>query len=68
MQLRDVDPITRAEVKRFAELKYDEQMKFKGQIARDLKKFGEYGFMQASAYTALKQKYLRAHAGKKKLV
>jgi len=33
---QDVDPITIAEVKHFAQLKYDEQEKIKGQIARDL--------------------------------
>ena len=63
----DVDPITIAEVKHFAQLKYDEQEKIKGQIARDLARIGEYAFQDPTAYTKLKGKYKAAHAGKKKL-
>lgn len=64
----DVDPITIAEVKHFAQLKYDEQEKIKGQIFRDLARIGENAFQTPSAYTKLKGKYKAAHAGKKKLV
>lgn len=64
---QDVAPITIAEVKHFAQLKYDEQEKIKGQIARDLNRIGENAWKDPTAYTKLKAKYKAAHAGKKKL-
>ena len=64
---REVDAITIAEVKHFAEVKYNEQEKIKGQIARDLARIGENAFQDPAAYTKLKGKYKAAHAGKKKL-
>lgn len=63
----EVDEYTLAEVKHFAELKYDEQQKIKGRIARDLARIGENAFMEQSAYDKLKAKYIVAHASKKKL-
>ena len=64
---REVDSVTIAEVKHFAEVKYNEQAKIKGQIARDLAKLGENAYCTPSAYTKLAGKYKAAHAGKKKL-
>lgn len=64
---RDVDSVTIAEVKHFAQVKYDEQMKIKGQIARDLARIGENAFQNPAAYRKLAAKYKAAHAGKKKL-
>ena len=64
---QDVDPITIAEVKHFAQRKYDEQEKIKGQIARDLARIGENAFQDPIAYRKLASKYKAAHAGKKKL-
>lgn len=63
----DVDPITIAEVKHFAQLKYNEQEKIKGRIAHDLARIGVDAFQDPAAYTKLKGKYKAAHAGKKKL-
>ena len=63
-----VDPITLAEVRRFAQLKYEEQLKIKGKIAHDLKRIGgEDGFRNPRVYDELERKYRRAHASKKKL-
>ena len=64
---RYVDAITIAEVKQFAEAKYEEQEKIKGDIARDLAKMSVNAFMTPSAYSKLKAKYKAANAGKKKL-
>ena len=64
---REVDAITIAEVKHFAEVKYNEQEKIKGQIARDLARIGENAFQDTIAYRKLAAKYKAAHAGKKKL-
>lgn len=64
---REVDSVTIAEVKHFAQLKYDEQAKLKGQIARDLARIGENAFQNPAAYRKLTAKYKAAHAGKKKL-
>ena len=44
-----VDAITITEVKQFAEAKYEEQEKIKGQIARDLARMSENAFMTPSA-------------------
>lgn len=63
----EVDAITIAEVKHFAEVKYDEQEKIKGQIARDLARIGADAYCTSSAYRKLAAKYKAAHAGKKKL-
>lgn len=62
-----VDAITITEVKQFAEAKYEEQEKIKGQIARDLTKMSENAFMTPSAYSKLSAKYKAANASKKKL-
>lgn len=63
----EVDAITISEVKHFAEMKYDEQLKIKGRIARDLARIGENAFQNPAAYRKLAAKYKAAHAGKKKL-
>lgn len=64
---KEIDSVTIAEVKHYAQLKYDEQAKIKGQIARDLERIGENAYCTPSAYTKLKGKYKAANAGKKKL-
>ena len=61
----EVDEVTIAELKHFAEVKYDEQQKIKGRIARDLARIGENAFMESSAYDKLKAKYRAAHQSKK---
>lgn len=62
-----MDKFTRAEIKRFIEHKIDEHMKFRGQIGRDLRRFGEDAFTNPAAYKKLREKYKRAHANRKKL-
>jgi len=64
---RDVDAVTIGEVKHFAERKYDEQLKLKGQIARDLSRLGEYAFQNPAAYDKLRRKYKAHWASKKKV-
>ena len=64
---RDVDPVTIDELKHFAERKYDEQLKLKGQIARDLSRIGEYAFQNPAAYDKLRAKYKAHWASKKKI-
>ena len=64
----DIDDFTKFEVRRFADSKCEEYHKFSGQIARDLRRIGEYAFQQSSAYSKLREKYKRAHAGRKKLL
>lgn len=67
MNLGKYDAITRREIEFFVERKDAEQAKLRGQIARDLRKLGEYAFLDDAAYRKLQEKYRRAHAGKKKL-
>ena len=69
MQLKDVDEYTKREVLHFIERKLDEVAKIRGQIAKDLRRLGgEYAFMHERYYHQLKEKYLRAHQSKKKLL
>ena len=64
----DMDEYTRFEIRRFAEKKLEEHAKFRGQIARDLRRLGgEYGFLDERNYRKLREKYLRGHQSKKKL-
>ena len=68
MNLDKYDAITRREIEFFVERKDTEQQKIRGQIARDLRRRGgEYGFLDASNYRVLREKYLRGHQSKKKL-
>ena len=63
-----LDPITQKEIDIFRERKIDEHMKIGGQIARDLRRLGgDYAFLEPAFYAKLREKYRRAHAGKKKL-
>lgn len=64
---RNVDEVTLGEIERFIELKLNEHMKLRGQIARDMRRLGQDAFRDPSAYRKLREKYLRGHAGKKKL-
>ena len=61
-----MDKWTAAEISRFIERKLDEQTKIKGQIAKDLRRIGEYAFLDPSAYEQLKTKY-KARSQHKKL-
>lgn len=53
----DADEVTIAEVKKFALLKYDEMIKIRGQIARDLSRLGVDAFRNPDAYRKLAAKY-----------
>ena len=66
-QLNNVDSVTRREIEFFIERKLEEQTKIKGRIAKDLRRLGEDAFTEPRAYDKLREKYLRAHAGRKKL-
>ena len=66
-QLNTVDSVTRREIEFFIERKLEEQTKIKGRIAKDLRRLGEDAFTEPRAYDKLREKYLRAHAGRKKL-
>ena len=66
-QLGAADSVTHKLVKHFMEAKLAEVEKINGRIARDLDKFGEYAFLDTAVYDKLKEKYKRAHAGKRKL-
>ena len=66
-QLNSVDNITQKLVRHFAERELEQVTKINGRIARDLEKFGDYAFLDSTAYDKLKEKYRRAHAGKRKL-
>jgi len=56
----DADEVTIAEVKKFALLKYDEMIKIRGQIARDLSRLGVDAFRNPDAYNKLARKYKAA--------
>lgn len=64
---REVDAITIAELEQFAQKKYDEQMKIKGQIARDLARIGDRAFEDPAAYDKLKAKYKSRWTNTKRL-
>ena len=66
-QLNSADSLTQKLVRHFIEVKLAEVEKINGRIARDLDKFGGYACLDNSAYDKLKEKYKRAHAGKRKL-
>lgn len=63
----DVDAITIAEVEQFAQQKYDEQLKIKGQIARDLARIGDKAFEDPAAYDKLRAKYKSRWTNTKRL-
>lgn len=64
---RDVDAITIKEVEQFAQKKYDEQAKIKGQIARDLSRISDRAFEDPAAYDKLRAKYKARWTNAKKL-
>lgn len=64
---REVDAITIAEVERFAQKKYDEQAKIKGQIARDLARISDNAYCDPAAYDKLRAKYKSRWTNTKKL-
>ena len=66
-QIDSVDSTTRKLIKHFIEVKLAEVEKINGRIAHDLDKLGDYAFLDSSAYDKLKEKYKRAHAGKRKI-
>ena len=66
-QLNSADSLTQKLVRHFIEVKLAEVEKINGRIARDLDKLGEFAFLDNAAYDKLKDKYKRAHAGKRKL-
>ena len=66
--LEGLDTWTLAEIRSFVERKLDEHHKLRGQIARDLNRFGEMAFLDPSAYIKLKAKYkARSNISRKKL-
>ena len=67
LQLKSADSITQKLVRHFAERELEQVAKINARIARDLEKFGDYAFLDSTAYDKLKEKYRRAHAGKRKL-
>lgn len=64
---RDVDPITIRELEQFAQKKFDEQMKIKGQIARDLARISDTAFEDPAAYKQLRTKYKARWTNTKRL-
>lgn len=65
--LRNLNVVTLDEIEFFVERKLAEHMKFRRQIARDMRRLGEDAVLDPMSYRKLREKYLRAHAGKKKL-
>ena len=63
----NVDPVTIKEVEQFAQQKFDEQMKIKGQIARDLARIGDNAFKDPAAYDKLRAKYKARWTNTKRL-
>lgn len=61
------DPVTIAELKRFAEKKYDEQAKLKAQIVRDLRRISDNAWREPAAYDKLRAKYKARWTNAKKL-
>lgn len=61
------DPVTIAELQRFAEKKFDEQLKIKGQIARDLRRLGDNAWQDPAAYDKLRAKYRAQWTSRKKI-
>ena len=64
--LASLDTVTLDEIAFFIERKATEHLKFRGQIARDLRRLGVDAFRKSRSYDILKAKYKAAHAGKKK--
>lgn len=64
---REVDAITIAELERFAQKKYDEQLKIKGQIARDLARISDNAYCDPAAYDKLRTKYKARWTNTKRL-
>ena len=66
--IEGLDEVTLIELRHFIERKLDEQAKIKGQIARDLRRIGEWAFLEPTNYDKLKAKYRQRHwASRKKL-
>lgn len=63
----DVDHITIAELEQFAQKKFDEQLKIKGQIARDLARISDRAFEDPAAYDKLRAKYKSRWTNSKRL-
>ena len=61
------DPVTIAELKRFAEKKYDEQAKLKAKIVRDLRRISDNAWQDPAAYDKLRAKYRAQWTGRKKI-
>lgn len=57
LPIEGLDSWTLAEIRTFIERKLDEHAKFRGQIAKDLDRFGDMAFLDPSAYAKLKAKY-----------
>lgn len=65
--LLELDAVTVKELSRFIERKLDERDKIKGQIAKDLRRIGEWAFLDPNAYAQLKAKYRKRWTNTKKL-
>ena len=65
--LLELDAVTVKELSRFIERKLDEQARIKGQIAKDLRRIGEWAFLDPAAYDQLKAKYRTRWTNTKKL-
>lgn len=65
--LLDLDAVTVKELARFIERKLDERDKIKGQIAKDLRRIGEWAFLDPNAYDQLRAKYRTRWTNTKKL-
>ena len=57
LPLEGLDDWTLAEIRAYVERKLDDHQRIRGQIARDLNRFGEMAFLDPSAYDKLKAKY-----------
>lgn len=57
LPLEGLDTWTLAEIRAYVERKLDDHQRIRGQIARDLNRFGEMAFLDPSAYDKLKAKY-----------
>lgn len=68
LPLEGLDDWTLTEIRSYVERKLDDHQRIRGQIARDLNRFGEMAFLDPSAYDKLKAKYkARSNVSRKKL-
>ena len=63
----NVDSTTLKLIRHFVERELERVAKINARIARDLDKLGVYACLEPSAYDKLREKYLRAHKGKRTL-